>query len=149
MDTATPEPADNCAVRRGQGGLEVLVLGDFCVVGQLRHGVQRVFVGVGQRHEHFFIGAERLGHHDDERTVLGEVLAKSCAASETLRTAESCRRVVTCETAWMRRNTGKHSPQITADLRNIAGHRETPPRGLGVKWSQVQIAGSNPVSPTV
>jgi hypothetical protein len=58
--------------------------------------VQHDFAGVGQRHEHFFIGAERLGYHDDE-TVLGEVLAKSCAASETLRTAESCRRFKSCQ----------------------------------------------------
>jgi hypothetical protein len=103
--------AEVCA---GQGGLEVLMLGDFCVVGQLRHGVQRVFAGVGKRHEHFFIGAERLGHHDDERTVLGEVLAKSCAASETLRTAESCRRVVTCETAWF---AAEHREAVAADHR--------------------------------
>jgi hypothetical protein len=90
-----------------------LVLGDVCVVGQLRHGVQRVFAGVVNGTS-IFSGAERVGHHDAERTVLGEVLAKSCAASETLRTAESCRRVATCETAWF---AAEHREAVAADHR--------------------------------
>ena len=90
------------------------MLGDFCVVGQLRHGVQRVFAGVVNGTSISSAAPSGSATTTLSGPFCGEVLAKSCAASETLRTAESCRRVATCETAWF---AAEHREAVAADHR--------------------------------